>query len=376
MTPGPPDAGAAAGSAWAEAGRLFDEALELPAAERTGWLERQCGGNLELRAQVERLLAADAAASPGFMEVDGLRLADLPPAAEPEVGPGERYPAGSAIGPWRIVRRLARGGMGVVYLAERAGAVPGERAALKLIRRGLDSERIHRRFLAERQILARLDHPRIARLLDGGMTDGGEPWFAIEYVEGTTVVAHCRAHGLGVAARLRLFLGVCEAVEYAHRHRVIHRDLKPGNILVTRNGETKLLDFGIAKVVSGEGEPDPEVTRTADRILTPEYAAPEQLTGDPVTPATDVYALGAVLYELLTGRRAQPVPRRTPTEVVKAVILTRPERPSAVAPEGARAEIAGELDAIVLKALEKAPERRYQTVASLAGDIARRLDRD
>ena len=361
------EAGAGAGFRWDEADRLFDEALELPPGERARWLDRHCAGNAALRRQVEALLEADAAAS-DFLEVTGRRLADLP--AEP----ADPAAAGLAIGPWRVVRELARGGMGVVYLAERADGA-GDRVALKLIRKGLDSDRIHRRFLAERKILARLDHPRIARLLDGGVTEDGQPWFAIEYVEGATIVAHCEGRGLGLADRLRLFLGVCEAVRYAHRQQVVHRDLKPSNILVTGDGQVKLLDFGIAKVVGGDGEEDAqEVTRTADRILTPEYAAPEQVRGDPVTAATDIYALGAVLYELLTGRRAQVVARRTPTEIVKAVILSRPAAPSAVAPAGAREAIAGELDAIVLKALEKEPARRYQTVEQLAAGIGGCLD--
>jgi serine/threonine protein kinase len=193
-------------------------------------------------------------------------------------------------------------------------------------------------------------------------------------VEGTTIVAHCEARGLGLADRLRLFLGVCEAVRYAHRHQVVHRDLKPGNILVTDDGQVKLLDFGIAKVVGGDGEEDAqEVTRTADRILTPEYAAPEQVRGDPITAATDIYALGAVLYELLTGRRAQVVARRTPTEIVKAVILSRPVAPSAVAPPERREVLRGDLDGIVLRALEKEPGRRHQAVEELAGDIGRYL---
>ena len=357
-----------AGYRWDEADRLFDQALDLPAAERSRWLDERCSGDAALRSQVEALLRADAAAE-RFLEVEGRQVADLP--AEP----ADPEPVGRPIGPYRLVRELARGGMGVVYLAE-AQAEPGPPVALKLIRRGLDSEKIHRRFLAEREILARLDHPAIARLLGGGVADDGRPWFALEYVEGTAIVAHCESSGLDVRRRLRLFLDVCAPVGFAHRNLVIHRDLKPGNILVTGDGRVKLLDFGIAKLVRGEGEEDSQdATRTADRILTPEYAAPEQVTGGAVSPATDVYALGAVLYELLTGRRAQPVARRTPTEIVKAVLLTRPTPPSEAAPAELRAVIRGELEAVVLRALEKEPGQRYQSTDQLAADTERVLAR-
>ncbi|HEX6106729.1 MAG TPA: serine/threonine-protein kinase [Gemmatimonadales bacterium] len=357
-----------AGYQWDEADRLFDEALDLPPGERERWLDRRCAGRPALRRQVESLLRADAAAT-GFLEVEGRRVADLPAEG------AERGAAGHEIGPYRVVRELARGGMGVVYLAGRADGQPDQRVALKLVRKGLDSDRIHRRFLAERRILGRLDHRNIARLLDGGITDDGQPWFAMEFVEGSTIVAHSDARGLGVPDRLRLLLEVCAAVHYAHGRLVIHRDLKPGNILVTADGRVKLLDFGIAKVVEGDDEAGTQnVTRTADRILTPEYAAPEQVRGEPVTAATDVYALGVVLYELLTGRRAQPLARRTPTEIVKAVLLSRPQPPSTVAPGERQAALRGELDAIVLRALEKEPGRRHQTVAALADEIGRCLD--
>jgi serine/threonine-protein kinase len=364
-----------AGYRWDEADRLFDEALELAPAERGPWLDRRCAGNAELRKQVEALLRADAAAG-RFLELDGSRLAE--PLGD---GTEAESPAGRRVGPYRLVRELARGGMGVVYLAERADGQFEQRVALKLIKRGMDSDRIHRRFLAERQILARLNHPHIARLLDGGVTAEGQPYFAIEYVEGTTIVAHCDARRLGIDDRLRLFLDVCEAVRYAHQNLVVHRDLKPGNILVTEEGQVKLLDFGIAKVVRGDGQTggadgqESLDTRTEDRILTPEYAAPEQVTGGTITTATDIYALGAVLYEILTGRRAHHVVRRTPTELVRAVIETLPAPPSTVAPTERRRGLRGDLDTIVLTALKKEPGRRYQTVEKLAGDITRHLDR-
>jgi serine/threonine-protein kinase len=350
---------------WSDADRVFDEALDVPASERDRWLDQRCAGDGTLRSRVEALLRADAAAE-RFLEVDGRRLANLP--GEPL----EAEPATPrVVGPYRLVRELARGGIGVVYLAERTEGAPGQAVALKLIRHGLGSERIHRRFLAERTILASLDHPYIAALLDAGLTDDGQPWLAMEYVEGTTIVTHAEASGLGLDDRLRLFLDVGEAVAYAHQHGVIHRDLKPGNILVTRDGRVKLLDFGIAKVLRDDGEADSQVTRTADRLLTPEYAAPEQVRGDAVTPATDVYALGALLFELVTGRRVLVIPRRTPTEIVRAVLESRPPLPSEVAPEDRREALRGGLDAIVLKALEKQPGRRYQSVEELRGAIQR-----
>jgi serine/threonine-protein kinase len=356
---GPKDRG------WSDADRLFDQALDVPAGERDRWLDQRCAGDAALRGRIEALLRADAAAE-RFLEVDGRRLADLPGASL------EADPATTReVGPYRLVRELGRGGIGVVYLAERTGGAPGDAVALKLIRHGIGSDRIHRRFLAERTILASLDHPYIARLLDAGLNDAGQPWFAMEYVEGTTIVAHSEARGLGLDDRLRLFLDVGEAVAYAHRNGVIHRDLKPGNILVTRDGRVKLLDFGIAKVLRDDGEADSQVTRTADRLLTPEYAAPEQVRGDAVTAATDVYALGALLFELVTGRRVLVIPRRTPTEIVRAVLESRPPAPSEVAPEERREALRGGLDAIVLTALEKAPARRYQSVDELRGAIQR-----
>jgi serine/threonine-protein kinase len=263
--------------------------------------------------------------------------------------------------------------MGVVYLAERADGQFEQRVALKLMKRGMDSEEIHQRFLAERQILAQLTHPHIARLLDGGVSNEGQPYFAIEYVDGTAITAHCEARQLGVEQRLRLFLDVCDAVRYAHQNLVVHRDLKPSNILVTADGQAKLLDFGIAKLLRQEtGETG--LTQTGLRVMTPEYAAPEQVLGEPVTTATDVYALGAVLYELLTDRRAHQLERDTPAEIARVVCTVDPAPPSAVAPPEVRGKLRGDLDTIVLTALRKEPERRYPTVEQLASDIRRHLD--
>jgi serine/threonine-protein kinase len=266
--------------------------------------------------------------------------------------------------------------MGAVYLGERADGQFEQQVALKLIRGGLDSREIHRRFLAERQILARLHHPNIARLLDGGVTPDGEPWFAMEYVAGTAITQYCRASGLGVPERLALFRSVGEAVGYAHGQLVVHRDLKPSNIFVADGGTVKLLDFGIAKLVldsegSGDAAQEP-ATRTELRVMTPEYAAPEQVRGEPVSTATDVYALGAVLYELLTGRRAHRFERHTPAEYERVVCETEPDPPSSgVEPERLRRTLRGDLDTIVLKALEKEPVRRYASVEALLEDLRR-----
>ncbi len=359
---------AGAGYRWDEADRLFDQALELPPGDRQRWLDQSCAGNHALRQQVEALLQADAAAA-NFLELDGWRLAE--PILEP---PDADSAAGFAIGSYRVVRELARGGMGVVYLAERADGQFEQRVALKLIKRGMDSDEIHRRFLAERQILARLNHPHIARLLDGGVSAEGQPYFAIEYVDGSTIMAHCEPRELGLEQRLRLFLDVCDAVGYAHQNLVVHRDLKPSNILVTPDGQVKLLDFGIAKVVGEGSDAETGLTETGLRVMTPEYAAPEQVLGAPVTTATDVYALGAVLYELVSGHRAHRLASRTPAEVWRVVCEVEPEPPSSAATGAIRQRLRGDVDTITLRALKKEPDRRYPTVEQLASDVRRHLD--
>ena len=267
---------------------------------------------------------------------------------------------GAAVGPFRVLRELARGGMGAIYLAERADGQFQQRVAIKLIKRGMDSDEIHRRFLAERRILARLEHPHIARLLDGGVTPDGQPWFAMEYVDGTPITSHGSSRGLAREARLRLVGDVAEAVHYAHQNLVVHRDLKPSNILVTDSGQVKLLDFGIAKLLHdtpGVGT----LTGTAVRAMTPEYAAPEQVRGDAVTTATDVYALGGVLYELLTGRRAHSFERHSAAEIERVICETQPAAPG----------LGADLDTIVLKALHKDPTCRYASAEALREDLRR-----
>jgi tetratricopeptide (TPR) repeat protein len=362
---------------WARLSPVLDEALELAADSRGEFLDRACAGDPALRAAAEALVQADVSAGEFLEHTVGEYAGTL--AERPGEDGAVALPLRERVGPYRIVRELARGGMGAVYLGERADGQFEQQVALKLIRGGLDSREIHRRFLAERQILARLHHPNIARLLDGGVTPDGEPWFAMEYVAGMAITQYCRECGLALPERLALFSSVGEAVRYAHGQLVVHRDLKPSNIFVADGGTVKLLDFGIAKVVSAEqpssgavGQDAEPATRTQLRVMTPEYAAPEQVRGDPVSTATDVYALGAVLYELLTGRRAHRFERHTPAEYERVVCETEPDPPSSgVEHERLRRALRGDLDTIVLKALEKEPARRYPSVEALLEDLRR-----
>ena len=278
---------------------------------------------------------------------------------------------GTRIGPYRIVGEAGHGGMGTVYLAERDEPYH-QRVALKLVRGAVSlDDHLVRRFIEERQILASLEHPRIARLLDGGITAEGLPWFALEYIEGIPIDRYVEQHRSPIEARIELFLAVCDAVQYAHRHLVVHRDLKPSNILVTADGQVKLLDFGIAKLVAGGQHAE---TRTGLRLMTPEYASPEQVRGEPVTVASDVYSLGVLLYELLTSRRPYRLTGPAPLELERAVLEQEPQRPSSVAGNPRlRRRLRGDLDTIALTALRKEPARRYQSVEQLATDLTRHL---
>src|SRR6185503_18396474 len=269
---------------------------------------------------------------------------------------------GETIGPYRLGTELGRGGMGTVFLAERADGQFDQRVALKLVKRGMDSAEILDRFRAERQILARLQHANVARLLDGGVTPDGQPYFAMEHVEGEPLTTYCQRVSLSTALRLRLFLQVCEAVEYAHRNLVVHRDLKPSNILVTPDGQVKLLDFGIAKVLD-PGSTDPAVTRREERVLTPRYAAPEQLLGQPVTTVTDVYSLGVVLYEMLAGRHPYDAGGSAPAANEAGVPVAVPGTLGAA-----------ELASVARMAMRPEPDRRYPSVRALADDVRRHLE--
>ena len=349
---------------WTEVDRLLDLALELPLEDRPGFLDRECGKDLELRQSVERLLVSTERQE-GWL--DGGAATYAAPLVARDAAP----PDVTRIGPYRIVGEAGHGGMGSVYLAERDEPYR-QRVALKLIRGALAlDDHVVRRFIEERQILASLEHPRIARLLDGGITTEGLPWFALEYVEGIAIDRYAEAHGLAVEARIELFLAVCDAVQYAHRNLIVHRDLKPGNILVTGDGQVKLLDFGIAKLLDA-GRPSD--TRTGLGLMTPEYASPEQVRAEPVTVASDVYSLGVLLYELLTSRRPYRLTGPTPLEVERAVLEQEPERPSAcVTDPRVRRRLRGDIDTIILTALRKEPARRYQSVEQLATDLTRHL---
>jgi serine/threonine-protein kinase len=357
---------------WQRASAILDVLLELDPHERAAYLERTSTGDAELRAALEAMLAG--AEADGFLQSPAAAFAA--PLLERETdGNGTAGLVGALIGPYRVIRELGHGGMGVVYLAERADGHFEQRVALKLIKHGMGSEEILRRFLAERQVLARLNHLHIARLLDGGVTAEGQPWFAMEYVDGMPLDRYCEDRALGLEERLALFEKVCEAVQYAHRSLVVHRDLKPSNILVAPSGEIKLLDFGIAKALSGDSE-DETVTRAEQRLMTPEYAAPEQLRGDPITTATDVYALGAILYLLLTGCPAHQLAGRTPAERDRIICEVEPEPPSVAVRSmdrrHLRRRLVGDLDTIVLQALRKEPARRYPSVEALLEDLRRR----
>ncbi len=350
---------------WQRLDALFHAALGLDGMAREQYLEAACGDDPRLRAEVARLLAADERVG-RFIERPLLASA----AADTDDAP---MPSGRRIGPYGIVREIGRGGMGAVYLAERVDGLFEQRVAVKLIKRGMDTELVLRQFRSERQILASLEHPNIARLLDGGTTEDGLPYFIMECVEGRAINDYADSRQLTVSERVRLFLQVAEAVAFAHGRRVVHRDIKPGNILVTADGTPKLLDFGIAKVLGlDDGERTGPVTGL--RLLTPEYASPEQVQGATATEVSDVYSLGVVLYELLTGRSPYRPRSRDPFDLIEAVRTGDPDRPSRVVDERLRRELRGDLDAIVLTALRKEPARRYQSVALLMEDLWRHLD--
>ena len=369
---------------------LFDTAAELEPAARRAYLDEACGDDPRVRSEVESLIGSLESAPTGEL---------FPPLVA--LGEGEALAIGQRIGPYTLRREIGAGGMGVVYEAAREDVE--KTVALKLVRHGRLASPGHvRRFLMERRLLARLEHANIARMLDAGVTESGLPFLVMEYVDGLPIDRFCDARRLGVRERLVLFGQVCDAVHYAHRHLVIHRDLKPSNIAVTNDGLVKLLDFGIASLLDQDQDAADEPPHSGHVLVTPEYAAPEQLAGGPVTTASDVYALGTLLFELLTGRLPFGDRSRTTPELLRAVCEEQPEPPSRVVrryrmegQEGTSAsalptaesvaasratlparlvrQLAGDLDTIVLRALDKEPERRYHSAQELRDDIDRHL---
>jgi serine/threonine protein kinase len=356
---------------WERLKEVFGAALDRAPEERDAFLDAACGGDPDLRAEVTSLLASHDRAG-GFIEAAPL-LGRLAAEISEEV---EDEAVGRRIGPYRLLGVIGRGGMSTVYRAVRDDDDFQKQVAVKLVRGGLASDHLVRRFREERQILARLEHPNIATLHDGGTTAGGQPYFVMELIDGRPVDAYCEDRALSTRERLALFRTICSAVQYAHQHLVVHRDLKPANIVVTAEGVPKLLDFGIAKLLSENEDPASAPTATVLPLLTPEYASPEQVQGRPVTTASDVYSLGVILYQLLAGRRPYELGGRSPEELLRAVSDTQPKRPSAVATGSyaTSAELSGDLDTIVLKALRKEPARRYASAQELAEDIRRYLE--
>ena len=361
---------------WRLVGSIFDRIVDAAPEDRATLLKELCADDTSLRRDVEQLIAADISAH-GFDS--GVDSASGAAAAEWASGTEEKtWQTHERIGPWRVLSELGRGGMGIVLLAERADGQFEQHAAIKLVKRGMDSDAVQARFLRERQILARLEHPHIARLLDGGIADDGRPYFAMEYIDGEPVLRYCAQCELGLEARIKLFFDVCAAVQFAHGQLVVHRDIKPSNILVTANGEAKLLDFGIAKLLD---DSHGGMTQTADaqhRPLTPAYAAPEQIRGQPVSTATDIYSLGVVLFELLTGKRPFDLRDESNVDDVRNAMdstTTVPLASEAVddtAPAMSR-RLRGDLDTIILTAMRRDPQRRYATVDAFAKDLQRFL---
>ena len=379
---------------WKKVEKVFQSALKKAPEEQSAYLRHACEGDESLLHQVETLIASYKKAG-DFIDQNQTGQEARRSAEDT----GSAF-IGRRIGSYKIVRQIGRGGMGSVFLAVRADDEYQMRVAIKLIKRGMDSDFIVRRFRNERQILASLDHPYIGRLLDGGTTEDGLPYFVMEYVEGQVLPYYADTQRLSVSERVRLFLKVCAAVQYAHQNLIIHRDIKPSNILVTADGTPKLLDFGIAKILNPElGSHTLDPTTAALRMMTPEYASPEQVRGEPATVVSDVYALGVMLYELLTDHRPYRLKNRLPYELVRVICEQEPERPSVAVsqievlnaiggappleitpetvsrarnstPEQLRRQLSGSLDNIVMKALRKEPHRRYQSVEEMAADLS------
>lgn len=370
---------------WPTVSALLDDVLDLPAEARAAWLAALPDEYASLKPHLAELLTR---AEPDNASITSLTNA-LPryPLAEMETGNASpTRAAGDEVGPFRLIRELGTGGMGAVWLADRVQGATRMPVALKLPHVAGASSHIRERFAREREILSALNHPNIARLLEAGVTSDGQPYLALEFIEGATLLNHCRDQALPIPARLKLFLQVLKAVEYAHSNLVIHRDLKPANIIVTATGDIKLLDFGIAKLLTVEATRTAEtaLTQQAGRVMTPDYASPEQVSGSPLTTASDVYSLGVVLYELLTGTRPYRLKRGSRAELEEAILSadTQPPSSAIIGEEAAtggqpaarwRRMLKGDLDTIILAALQKAPAERYPGVDAFRQDIERYL---
>jgi serine/threonine protein kinase len=363
---------------------VFDAAMEQNDSERAAWLADACQGDESLVAEVNGLLQQHQKRS-GVLDAPAAGIAELAAAQRLE---------GRRLGAWEVLREIGRGGMGVVYLARRADGAFQMPAAIKVLSVPFADDETRKRFRQEREILAQLSHPNIARLLDGGTTEEGLPYLVMEYVDGQTLTTWCDEQRAPTDVRLRLLEQLCEVVHYLHEHGVIHRDLKPANVLVSADGTLKLLDFGIAKLLGPIGDQTVLATRSGLHLLTPEYASPEQVRGEAITPQTDIYALGAIAYELLTGRRPYRLRSRLMHEVLRAICEEEPERPSTavlgrdeeakgtetepwtisrlrrLTPLGLSKILRGDLDEVLMKALLKAPSGRYSTALELAEDLA------
>ena len=352
---------------WHQIENLFVQAVECPPSERQLLLDRVCRGDEDLRRELESLLACDAPDE---------RLVEIPDvlnASASENGDSGQHLVGRRIGPYRLTRLIGHGGMGAVYLGVRDDDQYQKQVAIKLLKRGMDTDFMLSRFRQERQILANLEHPFIARLIDGGATEDGLPYFVMEFVEGVPITQYCTDKNLSIPERLRLFRLVCEAVQYAHQNLVVHRDIKPSNILTTKEGIPKLLDFGIAKVLDPAG-PAATLTRGEFRALTPDYASPEQVKGLQVSTASDTYSLGAVLYELLSGQRPHRFSSNSLADIEKAICEVEVEKPSIAAGKPVSRQLSGDLDNIVLTAMRKEPQRRYASAAEFSEDLRRHME--
>lgn len=395
MTSG--DTGKITDERWERVQELFSRAVELPASERDAFIVKETGSDAELRKELVELLACDNGSSTGPL------TQALGAALDATTRDRRKALLGRKVGNYKLVSVLGHGGTGTVYLGERADRQYSAQVAIKIVDSATVQGELGLRFRAERQILATLNHTNIARLLDAGETEEGQPYLVMEYVHGEPLDRYCDRHQLDLRGRLQLFLEICSAVQYAHQNLVVHRDLKPANILVTSEGAPKLLDFGIAKLLdTGEAAAALALTRMNDRLLTPEYASPEQILGRPVTTASDVYALGVVLYELLTGLRPYTVPgSASQLELERTICISDPQRPSAavhraiesgpiegqsemlaiatargVTADKLHRRLAGDIDAIVMRALRKEPQHRYGSVEQFVADVRRYLTRE